>query len=198
MVTSLRTIKGYDLFLQAAARLSESHPDVTFHLVGAGNAKHRARLTSMVEELGLEEKLEYHGPISEVPAFLTTLDLAVLSSRAEGMPNAIMEYMAMRLPIVATNVGGVPELIRDGLDGLLVPVDSMALATGMARLLDQPDLAKRLAYSAHQRIDSSFSMHLTAQRWAGWYESLLESSRQGSKQVPQPPPVVRSNNRSME
>ena len=189
MVTSLRTIKGYDLFLQAAAQLLASHPDVTFHLAAASNSKHAARLQDMVRDLELGGRLEYHGPVADVPAFLATLDLAVLSSRSEGMPNAIMEYMAMGLPIVATNVGGIPELIRDGIDGLLVPPDANALASAMARLLDQPRLAQTLAFSARSKLDTSFSMHITAQRWATWYEQLLEVRGRGQRITPQPPAV---------
>ena len=186
MVTSLRTVKGYDLFLRAASQLLASYPDVTFHLAAAGNSKHATRLKSMVEELELGGRLVYHGPVADVPSFLATLDLAVLSSRSEGMPNAIMEYMAMGLPIVATNVGGIPELIRDGIDGLLVPPDANALASAMARLLDQPRLAQTLAFSAHRKLNTSFSMPITAQRWATWYEQLLEARGRGQRIPPQP------------
>jgi len=189
MVTSLRTIKGYDLFLRAAAQLLASHPDVTFHLAAATNSKHATRLQGMVRDLELGERLIYHGPVADVPAFLATLDLAVLSSRSEGMSNAIMEYMAMQLPIVATNVGGIPELIRDGIDGLLVPPDAGALANAMTRLLDHPQLAQTLAFSARQKLDASFSMVHAAQRWARWYEQLLEAREHSRLILPQPLPV---------
>src|SRR5213076_1188074 len=101
---------------------------------------------------GLAERFTLAGSVADVPAFLAGLDVAVLCSRAEGMSNAVLEYMAAARPVVATAVGGTTRLITDGVHGLLVPPDDPArLAGAIARLLDDRPLAARLAAAARRR-----------------------------------------------
>ena len=89
------------------------------------------------------------GPLADIPAFLGRLDVAVLPSRAEGMSNALLEYMAAGRPIVATAVGAAPDVIADGVHGLLVPPDDVpALAAALGRLLDDRELALRSGQAA--------------------------------------------------
>src|SRR5581483_3720513 len=134
MVANLRLVKGPDLFLQAAARVVQRHNDVLFRLAGEGEM--RPILEREAIRLGLGDRLQLPGSIADVPGFLSDLDIAVLSSRAEGMSNAILEYMAAGRAIIATAVGATPDLIEDGIHGLLVPPnDADRLAEAIRRLL---------------------------------------------------------------
>ena len=145
MVANLRPVKGVDVLVRAAALVVQSHPDVEFHVAGEG--PQRPELEQLIAELGLEGRFVLHGKVTDIPAFLASLDIAVLSSRAEGMPNAVLEYMAAGRPIVATAVGGTPALLQDGVDGRLVPARKTprALADCLVELLEQPREASRLA-----------------------------------------------------
>src|SRR4029077_9325183 len=112
----------------------------------------------------LQRNFLFLGHRDDVPAVLSCCDVAVLPSRAEGLPNALIEYMAAGLPAVASNVGGSAEIIRDGATGLLVPPqNSQALGEALLRLLRDPDLAHRLARSGQEyvRQNYSFSRMLT-------------------------------------
>jgi glycosyltransferase involved in cell wall biosynthesis len=121
VVANLRPVKGLDVFVQAAALVARLRPNVAFEVAGDGDQ--RAELEQLASRLGIADQLVLRGGIRDIPAFLSTLDLAVLSSRAEGMSNSVLEYMAAGRPIVATAVGATPEVIHEGVHGLLVPPD---------------------------------------------------------------------------
>jgi glycosyltransferase involved in cell wall biosynthesis len=144
---------------------------VTFHLGGEGPS--RPDLERLAVELGLAGRCQFHGAVADVPAFLAGLDICVLCSRSEGMPNVILEYMASGRPVVATAVGGVPEMVRDGVDGLLVPPgDAGRLADAWRRLLDDPALAARLAAAARARVRERYSKERTVERFERFYTGL--------------------------
>src|SRR5262249_10125049 len=106
------------------------------------------------------------------------VDLAVLCSRSEGASNAILEYMAAGRAVVATAVGGTPQLLEDGVHGLLVPPgNAPALATALLRLLDDPALAARLAAAARQRVRERHDARVRAGRYEALYDKLLASAR---------------------
>src|ERR1700751_3099138 len=122
------------------------------------------------------ERFQLVGTQSAVPDFLAALDVAVLTSRAEGMSNAVLEYMAAARPIVATAVGATPELIRDGVHGLLVPPgDPGALAAAMDRLLTDRSLACRLAEAARERAVKRYSRSAMVRRFESFYTRLVYS-----------------------
>jgi glycosyltransferase involved in cell wall biosynthesis len=108
MVGNLRPVKGPDLFIRAAHLVLQEHPDTQFEIAGDGD---QAPYQQLIDELGLTHNVRLLGSVTDVPAFLATLDVAVLPSRAEGLSNALMEYMAAGRPIVATDVGGNGELL---------------------------------------------------------------------------------------
>jgi glycosyltransferase involved in cell wall biosynthesis len=111
--------------------------------------------------------------VADVPSFLAGLDVAVLPSRAEGMSNAVLEYMAAGRPIVATAVGATPELLADGEHGLLVPPgDPAALAAAIGKLLRQPELARRLGAAARRRARERYSREAMVRRFEAFYASL--------------------------
>jgi glycosyltransferase involved in cell wall biosynthesis len=172
-VANLRRVKGLDVLLEAAARLTGDHPGVTFAIAGEGDE--RASLQRQGAALGLEGVFELCGSVAEadIPAFLASIDVAVLPSRAEGMSNAVLEYMAAGRAIVATDVGGNGRLLQHGVHGLLVPPDDpAALARAIGALLADPELAGRLGTAARQRAREWFSREAMVRRFEDFYEGL--------------------------
>jgi L-malate glycosyltransferase len=170
-VANLRPVKAIDLFVRAAARLAAAHPGVRFAVAGEG--EQRPALERLVAESGLAGRLELSGAVADVPGFLAGLDVAVLCSHAEGMSNALLEYMAAGRAIVATDVGANGRLVRDGEHGLLVPPgDAAALAAAIDRLLRDPALARRLAAAAHRRVRQEHSREAMRERFHEFYERL--------------------------
>src|SRR5262249_13308183 len=118
------------------------------------------------------------GSVKDVPGFLARLDVAVLPSRAEGMSNAVLEYMAAGRPVVATAVGATPEPIADGQHRPLVPPgDPGRLAAALDRLLRDPDLARRLGAAARRRARDRYGRPAMVRRFQAFYESLVEDPR---------------------
>lgn len=177
-VANLRPVKGLDLLLAAAAELAPRFPAVSFHVAGGG--EERGRLERQAATLGLAGRFHLPGPQMDIPVFLADLDVAVLPSRAEGMPNAVLEYMAAARPIVASAVGAVPEMIEDGRHGLLVPPgDPDALAAAVARLLTDRSLARRLGLAARRRAVERYSRQAMVRRFEELYVSLVNRERKG-------------------
>jgi L-malate glycosyltransferase len=175
MVAMLRPEKRIDLFVQAASLVSAKYRDATFVVVGEG--ERRSALIRLVEELGLKERFSFLGKSENVAEFLEQLDVAVLCSDSEGLPNAVLEYMAAGKAIVATEVGGTPELIEHGRTGLLTPRgDASALAAAIGKLLDDPPLRGRLGAAARLRA-GEFSVATMVERYQQLYAELLTSSR---------------------
>lgn len=178
MVGNLRPIKEPETLVRAAASVCAAHPDVTFQIAGEGEL--RPALECLVRELGLEGLFSLPGTRADVPQFLSSLDVAVLCSRSEGMSNAVLEYMAAGRPIVATAVGGNVELLRDGVTGLLVPPsDANCLATAIDRLLRDRELASRLGKAARRRAKLKYSREAMVQRFEEFYLNLVSGEAHG-------------------
>jgi glycosyltransferase involved in cell wall biosynthesis len=172
MVANLRPVKGIDVFLRAAARVAPECPDVTFHV--AGDGPQRPELEKMIAELGLAGRCHLHGLVDDIPSFLADLDIALLSSRAEGTPNAVLEYMAAGRPIVATSVGGVASIVSHDVEGWLVPPESPeSLASAVVALLNDPARASRLAGAGRQRAQLRFSRAACIARYENLYSRML-------------------------
>lgn len=175
VVANLRHVKGLDLLVKAAALLRDTHPDLVFEVAGEG--EFRPMLERMVSELALENRFLMPGTSSDIPGFLSGLDVAVLCSRSEGMPNALLEYMAAGKPIVATVVGPVTDLIEDGVHGLVVPPDDpLQLASAINRLLTDPGLAKTLGEAARRQVCERYSRQAMVQRFEDFYQRLVNPS----------------------
>jgi glycosyltransferase involved in cell wall biosynthesis len=143
IIGRLVPIKNHELFLAAASRVSQARPEVRFVIVGDG--ERRAALEALVGQLGLADRVWFAGWRDDLPRIYADLDALVISSNNEGTPVSIIEAMAARVPVVATEVGGVPDLLRDGQLGTLVPPeDAEALAEAILATLSAP-LQPRLA-----------------------------------------------------
>jgi glycosyltransferase involved in cell wall biosynthesis len=167
----LHSQKAVDVFLKAAQKISARRPDCRFVIGGEGPEENN--LKTLARELGIQERVEFAGLVADPAQFLSQLDVFVLASRWEGMPNVILEAMARKVPVVATAVGGTTDLIRDGREGLLVlPEDPDALAEAALRLIDSPELKMQFSEAAYKRVGSEFSMEIMIERYRKFYESL--------------------------
>ena len=155
-VANLRAEKGHDTLLEAAAQLAAVHPRLRFQFVGAG--PRRADLEALAAARGLSSRVEFLGHRDDVPELLSAADLYVLPSRSEAFPNGAIEAMAAGLPVVASAVGGLKDLIEDGRTGVLVPADDpSALATAIRRLVDAPAEARALGAAARAEVLAQYS-----------------------------------------
>lgn len=161
LIANLRRAKNHALFVHAMARVTETLDDVRGLIVGQpvpSEPDLPRQLQAMINDLNLQGKVMLVGFQRDVPALLQRMQVVCLTSHTEGTPNVVLEAMAARRPVVATRVGGVPELIADGINGLLVePGDVEGLACAITRLLNDPDLAQRLAAAGQRMVQQQYS-----------------------------------------
>lgn len=155
-VARLDKVKGVDLLLHAFVRLSDRHPGL--RLVVVGDGEERDALEAQASACNVADQVFFCGARSDIAHLLEAVDVYVQPSRYEGVSNAILEAMYLGKAIVATWVGGTPEIIEDGCDGLLTDPSVGGLEAAMERLLDAPELRKRLGCAARTRAQQQFSM----------------------------------------
>jgi glycosyltransferase involved in cell wall biosynthesis len=149
--------KGHRVLLDAMPQLLRSYP--TLKLVFLGEGAEAAELRARSEVLGITDCVQMPGYKKNVEDWLAAADINVLPTLYEGLPLTILEAMAAALPTVASNVGGIPDAIEDGVTGILVPPgDSNRLAAGISSLLEDRDLRLRLAKAAHDRVVGHFTL----------------------------------------
>jgi glycosyltransferase involved in cell wall biosynthesis len=175
-VANLRRIKGIDVFLRAAAIVSRriSEP-LLFAIAGEDmDPGYTAELHGLVRELGLSGRVIFLGKRSDIRAVLSASSVFCLLSRSEGLSNALLEAMAMRLGCVATSVGGNGELIQDGRNGYLVAAeDAEAAAARIVTLLENRDLCGRMGREARLTVETTFTTECMIDKLVSCYESLL-------------------------
>jgi len=168
----LAPVKGLDLFVQAAAELLKRSYRVRFLIGGTGPEKDH--LAQLCEKLGLGEKLVFPGFVDDVYACISSLDVFVISSHHEGFPTAALEAMALGVPVVATSVGGIPEVIEHRKTGVLVkPGDYIAIADGIQRLLDDRNLRECISRSAFDKVRNAYSSESQAEKVIQCYEKVM-------------------------
>jgi len=166
-------VKGHPWLIESASAVVREFPSTRFVLVGDGEA--RETFASQVRKLGLEESFLFLGRRSDVPRILASCDIAVLPSRAEGLPNAVLEYMAAGLPTVVSRVGGNEGLVQDGVTGLLVPAeDSAALSEALLRYLRNPEEARAIAESGREFVIRNFSFERLVREVDELYTAILQ------------------------
>jgi glycosyltransferase involved in cell wall biosynthesis len=171
IVGRLVPIKDHETFLDAAAIVARAYPDATFVVAGDGTsrgmleAKARARLGS---------RLEFLGWVEDLPLLYGALDVVAVTSRNEGTPVALIEAGAAGRPVVATRVGGVPDVVRDGATGLLtLPGEPHAVAAALITLLDHPERARSMGASARTWIAQRFTAERLVRDIIELYDRLL-------------------------
>ena len=171
-VARLGPEKGHAYLLEAVAEVLKQVLQTRLLLVGDGPM--RSQLEDRAKALGVADSIVFAGLRHDVQTILSLFDLFVLPSLWEGLPMAVLEAMAAGLPVVATAVGGTPEVVVDGVTGLLVPPrDPHALAEAILRLLRDPDLRKRMGGAGRERVAAHFSVEQMVQRTEKLYEHLL-------------------------
>jgi glycosyltransferase involved in cell wall biosynthesis len=162
------------------------HPDAYFLAVGEcytrGDGEfrvdheYRRKLDDKVSSLGLTDRVRFTGLRKDVPQVLAAAAVSVLPSLSEGISNSLLESMAAGVPVVATRVGGTPEVIEDGEHGLLVPPgDPQAVADAILAVLGDPELAARLSANGRRRAREEFSFEAVVRRTEDLYRELLAS-----------------------
>jgi glycosyltransferase involved in cell wall biosynthesis len=170
--------KGHEFFLEAVQRLLQgTDRDIVVLLAGQGDGEPAIRAATA--RLGLESKVRFLGYRKDVSDVLAASDLSVLASPFEGVPRALMESMALSVPVVGTDVPGTRMLVKSGESGLLAPFgDVGALAQAMRRLMEDPTLAKKLAENGRARVETRFNEPDVAERVLRVYEHILTRRRE--------------------
>jgi glycosyltransferase involved in cell wall biosynthesis len=168
--------KAYDDLVRAVALLDGSVGPVTCAIVGIGPEEQALR--ALIDQLGVGDRVRLVGRRQDVPDFIRALDVAVMCSRREGSPLALLEYMAGAAPIVATAVGGVPEAVQDSVTGLLVaPGDPAGLARAIGRMLGDRELARRLGDAARARQRAEYDLGVVIDRLQELYVTYRRCGR---------------------
>jgi glycosyltransferase involved in cell wall biosynthesis len=168
--------KGQDLLLRAVATLSKDYPGLELHFAGIGPLEQPLR--DLASSLGISERVRFLGYISDMPPLYRDVDLVVQSSLTEGLPNVILEAAYLRVPIVATDVGGTGEVIEHNRSGWLMQPGSVdVLVDGIRRFLEDPQRFAQMGAAAHENIRGHFAFDVRTDRLTKLYEALCASPR---------------------
>ena len=177
VVCRLNEGKGLEYFLEATVIVRKQFPAARFLIVGDSivDATYRPALERKARSFNVEDCVIFTGHRSDVPKLLEEVNLSVLPSLSEGLSNSLLEAMAAGLPVVATNVGGNPEIVQDGITGILVPArDPAALSAAMIRILQSPSLARQFGEAGRARVAAHFSLESTVRQTEDLYLNLLD------------------------
>jgi glycosyltransferase involved in cell wall biosynthesis len=149
--------------------------DLELLIVGEGDQQ--APLQNLIETLGAGERIRLLGYRSDARELYEAMDVFALSSLREGLPNVLLEAMALETPVVATRIAGVPRLIRDGDNGLLVePGDEDSLTRGLTRLLEDPGLRARFSRAGRRTVETGYSFEVRMQKVRALYDGLFHAN----------------------
>jgi glycosyltransferase involved in cell wall biosynthesis len=170
--------KGQHIFLQAAALVSPVYPGAKFEIIGAplfSEREYEASLHELCRELRLDEDVDFTGFVEDVAERIAELDIVVhASTTGEPFGQVIIEAMAQQKPVVATDGGGVPEIVEDGVTGLLVPMgDAPRMAQAITYLLDHPEIAAPMGCQGRRRVLAQFTIQKTARMVESVYSEVL-------------------------
>jgi glycosyltransferase involved in cell wall biosynthesis len=171
-VAVLRPEKGIDCMLQAMPSILASHPDSFYLIVGDG--PHRSELETLAQDPQIRERVIFTGMRRDVPRLMAASDIFVLPSLTEALPTVLVEAMSCQLPIIATRVGGVAEMVEEGASGrVLPPRDVGALSDACNRLLDSPETRRAMGKRGWQIANEKFSIQLQVESLKGLYLQLI-------------------------
>lgn len=189
-VGNIRRVKGHDVFIKAAAAIVPHFPNVSFSIAGdVLEPDYFVELQTLVRDLKLSNQFHFVGGVTNLREHLSSSDIFVLPSRSEGFSNAIIEAMAASLPVVATNVGGNPEAVKDRISGFIIPSDDpAALSAAIARLISDPAQAKSMGEAGKKLATEKFTTAAMMGKIAAAYQSLLASNPSRSHAADTIPP----------
>ncbi len=174
---SLARRKGVDVLLAALSRIVSTFPDT--HLLVAGEGPERARLLALCDQFGISRSVRFlgHTDYTKIPALLATADIYVFPSLSEGMPRAVLEAMAMGLPVVSSQVDGIGEVITNDKTGLLVkPGDDAELAQALLRVLGNSDFARDLGTRARAFVLKNYEFETQIRKLAELHQNAADRS----------------------
>lgn len=183
MVARVNPQKDYPTLARAASLVLQQRPDARFLIVGDKelvdvNRDHHAEIISLLQQLGIANSFVFAGHRADVNPLIRLMDFCVLSTHREGFPLSILETMAQRKPVIATEVGGIPEIIRPGENGYLVPHgDAEALAQRILSLLNDPELTQHMGQNAAALVQRDYSPSHFAQQIIAVYRSMVPSAK---------------------
>lgn len=176
-VSGVNPAKGLIYFVKMAANLLRSEKNIRFVIAGAvlsSQKEYYNKVLSIIKEKGIGEKVELCGFVSDIPKFLSKIDICVFTSIVEASPTSIWEAMAMSKPIVTTDVGSVKQFIRDNVSGFIVPVeDTDALCERVKKLINDPFLQKKFSVNARATANSELNIQSAAQKHYDSYRTIL-------------------------
>jgi glycosyltransferase involved in cell wall biosynthesis len=177
-VGRLTEIKRQDLLIRAFGLMLDRAPDA--HLLIVGDGPLGGELRRLADSLDLGDRVHFAGYEPHPEVYLAEMDVFALSSRSEGMPLAVLEAWAAGLPVVATHVGGLPELIQDGQTGILVDTDDEApLAEALVGLIADPSRARQLGDNGRRRVEADYSLGQMSQAYQRIYLDLACAGQEG-------------------
>lgn len=169
-VARLSPEKDVANLLHATARVVAAHPSARFEIAGDGPC--RGELTGLAKKLNVAERVVFHGEMGDIPALLARARMFVLPSRTEGISLTLLEALARGLPVVATAVGGTPEVIESGASGLLVPPrDPEALARAILVLLADPERGTEMGRAGRRRVENAFDIRTMMKQYEALYDA---------------------------
>lgn len=175
-VGRLQPVKGHHDLVAAAQIVLRKHPEAFFVLVGEDFRN--GELQALAKHLQINERVCFAGYSKDVASWLATFDIFVLPSLSEGMPVAVIEAMFMSKPVIATNVGGTPEVIQDGQTGLLIPPsDPHQMAQSIITLIEKPVLRQKYATTGHDLAISHFTVEIMTKRYENIFIKLLSRKK---------------------
>ena len=164
-------MKGVHVLIKAFSKIWKQYPYLHLDIIGDGPDKDK--LKRMCVDLCIDNFISFHGTVTETVKYLHKSRLFVLPSLSEGFSNVILEAMACGLPVVAANVGGTPDIIQNGINGLLVEPDSPdQIFDAVMKIINNRDMAKKLGAEARKTVENNFSMEQIADRYISLYRDL--------------------------
>ena len=177
-------IKGQDILLDAFANVVKVHPTAHLLLVGRDTSSYGAEMRALANRLGVAERTHFVGFQADVRQYIAAMNLVVLPSRSEALGLALLEAMAMGKAVVASAVGGIPEIVADGVTGKLVPPeDPAALSGAIIELLSHPERLIESGRQGRKRIHSAFTIEAETQALESIYRSLIKDERSPDKET---------------
>jgi glycosyltransferase involved in cell wall biosynthesis len=172
-VGRLSAEKGFDLLIRATDQLLQQNLDVELLIIGEGDDE--IRLQALIKELGRADRCRLMGYQAELRPFYEAMDVFALSSLREGLPNVLLEAMAMEVPVVSTAVAGIPRLIQHGHNGLLVPPGAaVPLIDAVAKVLRDPRLRRQIGVTGRHTVTTQYSFEQRIGRLSALYDEILQ------------------------
>jgi len=171
-IGSLTEEKGHIYIIEAARQVIDKHPECRFLIIGDGSQRHS--LEEKVSHLRLTGEVLFTGSRKDVPEILSMLDAFVLPSLKEGLPMALLEAMASKVPVIATSVGAIPKVVEDGISGILIPPkNSDAIAEAINTMLSDGNSAKEMGLKGFEKVRDHYSSKQMAEKYLTVYQELL-------------------------